>query len=57
MSEATAVKGIEDALRQCGVAATTLAPGEKDALDRLGYLVLPSVMDANWLEQLRAAFI
>jgi len=51
-----AVNGIEDALRQCGVTETTLAPGEKDALDRHGYLLLPAVMDAVWLEQLRVTF-
>jgi ectoine hydroxylase-related dioxygenase (phytanoyl-CoA dioxygenase family) len=49
------VNGIEDALRQCGVTETTLAPAERDALDRLGYLVLPDVIDPEWLVRLRAA--
>ena len=50
------VDGIEDALGKCGVRETTLAPGERDALDRCGYLVLPNVMQADWLDRLRAAF-
>jgi ectoine hydroxylase-related dioxygenase (phytanoyl-CoA dioxygenase family) len=54
--ETVVVNGIEEALRQCGVTETTLAPAEKDALDRHGYIVLPNVMDADWLAQLRAAF-
>jgi ectoine hydroxylase-related dioxygenase (phytanoyl-CoA dioxygenase family) len=56
MLETAAVNGMEDALRQCGVTETTLAPGEKDALDRHGYLVLPDVLDQDWLVRLRAAF-
>src|SRR5262245_1285262 len=52
----TAVDGIEEALRLCGVTATTLAQREKDALDRLGYLVLPAVMDRAWLAGLQSAF-
>src|SRR5262245_15193580 len=51
-----AVSGIEDVLRQCGVTETTLAPREKAALDRDGYLVLPDIMDRKWLAGLRAAF-
>src|SRR5262249_46148722 len=56
MTETAEVIGIEDALRQCGVTETTLAPGEKDALDRHGYLVWPDLLDPDWLARLRAAF-
>src|SRR5207249_1796198 len=51
-----AMNGIEDALSQCGVTETTLTRGEKEALDQHGYLVLPAVVDATWLDRLRAAF-
>src|SRR5262249_9769499 len=34
----------------------TLAPAEKDALDRHGYVVLPDVLDEQELAQIRAAF-
>src|SRR4051794_13461388 len=56
MMESTAVNGIEDAPRHCGVTDTTLAPREKDALDRQGYLVLPGVIGDDRLARLRAAF-
>jgi ectoine hydroxylase-related dioxygenase (phytanoyl-CoA dioxygenase family) len=56
MIEEATVNGIEDALKQCGVTGTTLAPGEQVALDRHGYLVFPDVIDAAWLDRLRAAF-
>src|SRR5262245_51549689 len=52
----TAEYGIEDVLRECGVTAKTLAPREKDALDRDGYLVLWDIIDKNWMKQVRAAF-
>ncbi|HET6371977.1 MAG TPA: phytanoyl-CoA dioxygenase family protein [Candidatus Polarisedimenticolia bacterium] len=47
---------IPEALRQCGVAESTLAPWEKDALDQNGYVLLAQVIDTHRLEQLRAAF-
>jgi len=47
---------MEDALRQCGVTEKTLGPRERDALDRQGYVVLPDVIDRDWLARLRAAF-
>ena len=43
-------------LAQLGITETTLSPRERDALDREGYVVLHEVIDANWLERLRAAF-
>jgi ectoine hydroxylase-related dioxygenase (phytanoyl-CoA dioxygenase family) len=51
-----AVNGIEAALSRCGVTQTTLAPQDKDALDRHGYLVWPEVVDGDWMARLRAAF-
>jgi ectoine hydroxylase-related dioxygenase (phytanoyl-CoA dioxygenase family) len=56
MTATATVTGTEDALRQCGVTDKTLAPREKEALDRLGYLVLTDIIDEDWLEELRAAF-
>lgn len=47
---------IEDVLRECGVTEATLSPAEKESLDRLGYIVLPDVIDAGWLARLRTAF-
>src|SRR5262245_29532388 len=52
----TAVNGIEEALGLCGVTDTTLSRKEKEALDRLGYVVLPGVIDRKWLASLREAF-
>ncbi|HWO01796.1 MAG TPA: phytanoyl-CoA dioxygenase family protein, partial [Blastocatellia bacterium] len=50
------VNSIEDALDRCGATETTLAPSEKEALDRDGYVVLPEIIDTDWLERLRSAF-
>jgi hypothetical protein len=54
MRDAVPVNGFEDALAQFGVTEATLSPIEKDALDRLGYLVLPDVIACDWLTRLRA---
>jgi ectoine hydroxylase-related dioxygenase (phytanoyl-CoA dioxygenase family) len=50
------VSGIEDVLSERGVTEATLAHEEKDALDRLGYVVFSNVIDAAWLARLRTAF-
>ena len=50
------VTGIEDALGRCGVDGTTLGAGDKDALDRGGYVVFANLVGAEKLEPLRAAF-
>ena len=50
------VSGIEEALSECGVTDVTLTAGEKESLDKRGYVVLPNVLDADLLERLRAAF-
>src|SRR5262245_33985080 len=50
------LNGIDDVLKECGVTEPTLSPAEKDSLDKLGYVVLPDVIDARWLAQLRTAF-
>src|SRR5262249_45742952 len=47
---------IEDVLREPNVTEATLSPAEKESLDRLGYVVLPDVIDAGWLARLRTAF-
>lgn len=46
----------EEALRQCGVTDATLTAGEREALDRHGYVVFADLVDAEGLESLRAAF-
>jgi Phytanoyl-CoA dioxygenase (PhyH) len=51
-----AINGIEGALRQSGVNATTLAAREKESLDRQGFVVFPSIVDDEWLEAIRATF-
>jgi ectoine hydroxylase-related dioxygenase (phytanoyl-CoA dioxygenase family) len=51
-----AAYGIENVLRECGVTTKTLAPRERDALDREGYLVFQDIVGRDWLKQLRAAF-
>jgi hypothetical protein len=54
--KAAMLYGIEEALRQCGVADNTLPPIEREALDTHGYVLIQDVMDAPWLKQLRVAF-
>src|SRR5262249_59681927 len=56
MREKRSGNELEDALRQCGVTDRTLAPREKEALDRHGYIVLWDVMDGGWLARLRDTF-
>ncbi len=43
-------------LAQFDITQTPLSPHEPEALDREGYVILPGVVDVDWLEQLRAAF-
>ena len=50
------LNSIEQTLRECGVTESTLSQGEKEALDREGYVVFGDVVDADWLARLRAAF-
>jgi ectoine hydroxylase-related dioxygenase (phytanoyl-CoA dioxygenase family) len=44
----------EQALADLGVDENTLTAQERAALDTDGYLIFPGVVDADWLEQLRA---
>jgi ectoine hydroxylase-related dioxygenase (phytanoyl-CoA dioxygenase family) len=53
---AATLSDIEDVLKESGVTDATLSPTEKESLDKLGYVVLPDVVDAGWLARLRAAF-
>ena len=46
----------DELLAQFDITQTPLSPHEREALDREGYVVLPGVVDVDWLEQLRAAF-
>ncbi len=48
--------GVDDVLAQCGVTQTTLSPLEREALDRDGYVLLPNLIDRDWLARLRATF-
>jgi ectoine hydroxylase-related dioxygenase (phytanoyl-CoA dioxygenase family) len=52
----SALSGIEDVFKECGVTEATLSPAEKESLDRLGYVVLSDVIDSGWLTRLRTAF-
>ena len=47
---------IEEVLGASGVAGSILSTGEREALDRDGYILMAGVVDANWLRRLRAAF-
>jgi ectoine hydroxylase-related dioxygenase (phytanoyl-CoA dioxygenase family) len=51
-----AANEFEVILEQCGVTHTTLAPVERQALDRDGYVVMTNLIDVDWLAGLRAAF-
>jgi len=56
MTAKATINGIEDVLREFNVTDATLSPAEKESLDKLGYVVLPDVIDAGWLARLRTAF-
>jgi ectoine hydroxylase-related dioxygenase (phytanoyl-CoA dioxygenase family) len=47
---------VDEMLAQFGVTETTLFSGERQALDRDGYVVLTGVIDPDWLHCLRTAF-
>jgi ectoine hydroxylase-related dioxygenase (phytanoyl-CoA dioxygenase family) len=48
--------GVDEMLAQFGITQTTLSPHEMEALDRDGYVVLPGVIDEDWLVRLTVAF-
>jgi ectoine hydroxylase-related dioxygenase (phytanoyl-CoA dioxygenase family) len=48
--------GADEILAQFGITETTLFPREREALDCDGYVVLPDIIDVDWLSRLRAAF-
>lgn len=50
------VTGIEEALAQLGVTENTLSAAEKESLDRDGFLLLPGLMEPEWLEELRQTY-
>ncbi|HEV8487394.1 MAG TPA: phytanoyl-CoA dioxygenase family protein [Blastocatellia bacterium] len=56
MSETATNRIHGDDLRRCGLDVGTLSSAEQEALDRDGYVVFPSVIDANSLDRLRKAF-
>jgi len=56
MTAKATINGIEDALRESGVTEATLSTAEKESFDKLGYVVLPDIIDAGWLTRLRTAF-
>ncbi len=47
------IGNIEEALQQLGVTENSLSEAEKASLDRLGYVLIPGVIDAQWLDRLR----
>lgn len=50
------VNNVQDALRLAGVTENTLSAGEKESLDRQGYLILPEMLDQAGLAELRNIF-
>jgi ectoine hydroxylase-related dioxygenase (phytanoyl-CoA dioxygenase family) len=50
------VMRVDEILAQFGITEPTLSPGEREALDREGYVIFRDVIDADWLSSLRAAF-
>jgi hypothetical protein len=55
MAEPTGMN-IEQALAECGVTDATLTRVERAALDDNGFLLIPGLIDSEWLERSRAAF-
>ncbi len=51
-----ALNELEHLLPEAGVTTSTLSTTEKEALDREGCVIFRNVIDADWLESLRAAF-
>ena len=47
---------ITNALTALGVDDTTLSEKEKDDMEKNGFVVLPNLIEAEWLEQLRQRF-
>jgi ectoine hydroxylase-related dioxygenase (phytanoyl-CoA dioxygenase family) len=50
------MSSIEKILNEYGRATSALSRRECESLDRDGYVVLPDLIDADWLERLKAAF-
>jgi len=50
------LNSIDEVLALAGVTETTLSAGERRLFDERGYVIWPKLMDASWLEQLRADF-
>ena len=48
--------GIDEALAELGVTAETLTDAERSALDDDGYVILPDMIDAGRLEEMRARY-
>src|SRR5690348_16550861 len=56
MTETENLGIIQDILSELGATVELLTKEEKDSLDKLGYVVLPMVIDEAWLEELREHF-
>jgi ectoine hydroxylase-related dioxygenase (phytanoyl-CoA dioxygenase family) len=50
------IGNIEEALQQLGVTENTLSEAEKQSLDRQGYVLLPGMIDPQWLARLRQVY-
>ena len=50
------MNSIEEILNESGRASSALSEREREELDRDGYVVFPDLIDADWLEPLKAAF-
>jgi ectoine hydroxylase-related dioxygenase (phytanoyl-CoA dioxygenase family) len=54
--QAQKISNLEQLFEAVGITENTLSRAEKEALDKQGYLIVPGLLDHQWLEQLRAAF-
>lgn len=50
------IGNIEEAIKQLGVTENSLSEAEKQSLDRQGYVLLPGIIEPEWLNRLRQAY-
>src|SRR4051812_7945917 len=50
------IGSIEEAIRQLGVTENTLSDAEKQALDEQGFVLLPGIIEPEWLDRLRQTY-
>jgi ectoine hydroxylase-related dioxygenase (phytanoyl-CoA dioxygenase family) len=50
------IESIEEALKELGATPDILSEVEKEALDQQGYVLLPGIIEEQWLEELRETY-